>query len=390
MKMKTYRAKYLTLFLLLLGGTVAAQTPEHVLIHGNVFGGGKVAEVKRNVMVNLDDSSHVMGDIYGGGALADVNRNSNDSTVVNIKGGTVDGDIYGGGLGDTVTPAMVKGKVHVNIGQQGQASNNVVIGGSVFGCNNVKGSPRANVRVDIWKTAHTEGVNDTARSSSSFAILAVYGGGNRADYEPALDDHKTTVHIHGCDNTIQDVYGGGNAAAVSGAMVEVDGGKFDRIFAGGNGAGDGNPGADIGDGGTTLLVHAGLIRQLFGGSNERGVINGPVSVTVDHPETACDVEEIEEFYGGGNKAPISNNLSTTIACGVGKIDNLFGGANQADITGDVALTVQGGTITNVYGGANNANITGNVTLNLQGGTIINAYGGNNAGGTVRGIITVRW
>lgn len=391
MKMKTYRAKYLALFLLLFGGTVAAQTPEHVLIHGNVFGGGKVAEVNGSVMVNLDGSSHVMGDVYGGGALADVNFDEEeDSTVVNIKGGTVDSNIYGGGLGDTVTPAMVKGKVHVNIGQQGQASNNVVIGGSVFGCNNVKGSPLTDVRVDIWKTAHTEGVNDTAHSSSSFAILAVYGGGNRADYEPALvvPPHITTVHIHGCDNTIQDVYGGGNAAAVSGAMVEVDGGKFDRIFAGGNGAGDDNPGADIGNRGTTLRVHAGLIRQLFGGSNERGVINGPVSVTVDHPETACDVEEIEEFYGGGNLAPITGDLSTTIACGVGKIDNLFGGANQAEITGDVALTVQGGTITNVYGGANNANITGNVTLNLQGGTIINAYGGNNAGGTVSGIITV--
>lgn len=397
--MKTYRAKYLTLFLLLLGGTVAAQTPEHVLIHGNVFGGGKVADVSKSVTVNISGNPHIKKDVYGGGALANVNSpTATDSTIVNINGGTIDSNVYGGGLGQVSpkVPALVKGGVHVNIGSKDQSENNVIIGGSVFGCNNLMGSPRRNVFVDIWRTAHTAGVNDTAETSPNFAIAAVYGGGNKASYPYILETDmdgflnvRTTVRIHNCDNTIKDLFGGGNAADVYGTVVQINGGKFDRVFAGGNGAGNDNPGANIGDNGTTLQVHAGLIRQLFGGSNEKGTIEGTAQVTVDHPNTACTVEEIEEFFGGGNKAAIEGDLTTTIECGVGIIDNLYGGANQANVSGNVTLNVKGGTITNVFGGNNlSGTIGGDVTLNLYGGTITNAFGGNNAGGNVLGIITV--
>ena len=167
------------------------------------------------------------------------------------------------------------------------------------------------------------------------------------------------------------------------------------MFGGGNGAGTGNPGANIGAGGATLNVHGGLIGHLFGGSNEKGIISGGTSVNIDH--TGCDDEYIAEFFGGSNKVEMGTssdpiNLSTTIACGT-NFGDVYGGSNLADIYGDVTLTINGGEISNVYAGSKGAsetaaNINGDVTLHIYGGQIGNAFGGSNIKGNITGAIKV--
>ena len=213
-------------------------------------------------------TSTIYGDIYGGSALGTVNDAVADLTTVNINNGTIHGNIYGGGLGSATlnsngyiddtqpkTEAIVNGTVHVNIGTSTQASNFVTIDGQVFGCNNLAGTPKGPVYVDVYKTAHTaniyptpeptKAVDVTAQPSSAFAISAVYGGGNLAHYTTTTENAATHVTIHGCDNTIEYVYGGGNAASSPATDVIVVGGRFNYIFGGGNGAGEGNPGANI-------------------------------------------------------------------------------------------------------------------------------------------------
>ena len=373
----------------------------------SVFGGGygNNTATEGNVEVNLNGSSAIVwGDIYGGSAEGNVNKvNNNNTTTVNVLNGTVKRDIYGGGLGTTNHAAAVNGAVIVNIGSDVNTGN-AILNGNVYGCNNANGSPQDNVTVNIFKT-HREASQET--TGTSFAIANVFGGGNHAAYSPA-GSQTASVIIHGCDNTIEDVFGGGDAAAVKKASVEVNGGRFNRVFAGGNGE---VTAANIGTGGTSLLVKAGKIHQLFGGSNERGIIEGPITVTLNHENSTC-TEEIDEFFGGSNLAAIGTNdnpatLSTTIACGVGNITDVYGGSNAADIIGNVTLNIEGGTITNAYGGSkgvtngtaanikdvrNNENqplgTHGKVTLNLFGGVITNAYGGSNLNGNIEGEIAV--
>ena len=423
-----------------------------VSVGGDVYGGGNLAPVGRGTTVLIDQAgATITGDVYGGGALAQVDTarkgtalstiTVDDSILVTILQGTMGGNVYGGGLGDSTAyggtqnvAAHVYGPVHVSIGNKdgGSAVFSTTDGkGMVFGGNNLNGSPMDNVKVDIWSTAHGatytanlaptgDGIKGLAEPADEFtiadvtantadqgyAIQAVYGGGNKASYIPLLDISNTpatprsaTVHIHTCDNTVKDVYGGGNAANVgttgnegisANTNLTVDGGRFYRIFGGGNGEGDDNPGANI-YGKATTIINGGLIDMLFGGSNSKGDID-TVSLTLEK-EGTCD-EAVVSLFGGANESDIKSNVELTIGCGAGVFDEVYGGSNKANIIdGNVTLNVRGGTIGSVYGGSKgtetiSANIGGNVTLNLYGGTITNAFGGSNVNGNIAGSITV--
>ncbi|MBO4307312.1 MAG: fibronectin type III domain-containing protein [Bacteroidales bacterium] len=400
-----------------------------------IFGGGYGASTTTsgNVTVNIGNTSaasaaacpEIYADIYGGSALGRVNTNTGNTTTVNIINGAVNGNVYGGGLGQAVLNAygyrdntadsvlaVVNGNVVVNIGTSEQASNFVTINGDVFGCNNLAGSPAGTVTVNVYRTAHTTG--DTSNSvptgsqltleqmaakwyaitapddegsyNGYYAINAVYGGGNLA--------HKTSsgqvsVNIWNCDNSIKYVYGGGNAANILGSTaVTVYGGHIYQVFGGGNGFGTGNPGANI-TGTASTTIYGGYMHYVFGGSNSRGTIGTQsVLISTRSGEGVCFSPVIYNFFAGGNMATSTGDLSTTIDnCDV-KFYNLYGGANQANITGNVTLNVRGGTYMNIYGGSNAANITGNVALNFYGGTATNIFGGNNTSGTISGSIKV--
>ncbi len=427
------------------GGTLG--TDETDLTSG-IFGGGYGASTSTtgNVTVNIGDDTHnptIYGDIYGGSALGNVNSDASDATTVNVLNGTLNGDVYGGGLGDATHAAAVNGKVYVNIGKvdAGTYSGNATFNGRVFGCNNTNGSPQDSVFVNIYATAHDEnnGYPDpvpanaselVGATASAFAIQAVYGGGNLADYAPDNSERTTTVHVYQCDkNTIKDVYGGSNRASAQNTHVIIDGGRIDRTFGGGNG----EVGAADVVGTAKTDINAGLITQVFGGSNTNGNV-GTIDLTIT-PSSTC-TELINEVFAGSNQATVYGDVVTNL---VGDCDgtvpttSYYGGTNLADIYGDVTLNVYGGNYTNVFGGSkglvdpsnssNNVSADikrfptlaevndspdsysdelksflasntsyygkgGNVTLNLYGGTIENAFGGSDVLGDIEGKITV--
>ena len=406
------------------GGTLGVSgTP----LTSGIFGGGFGASTTTsgNVTVNVGDAAaasaaacpNIYGDIYGGSALGTVNDAVADLTTVNINNGTIHGNIYGGGLGaatlndkgyiaSVTTEAVVNGTVHVNIGTETQESNFVTIDGQVFGCNNLAGTPKGNVYVDVYKTAHTaanaypstvptKATDVTSLASTAFAIGAVYGGGNLAHYTTTTENAATHVHIHNCDNTIEYVYGGGNAASSPATDVVIDGGRFNYIFGGGNGKGDGNPGADI-VGNAVATINGGLVYRAFGGSNTKGNIGG--TSRVDLPNTTTCTRLVNELFGGGNEAP-GGSVEMLIPCGTTGTGIVYAGANNADMgtqedfeSGNpvlIKLTVEGGDFTQVFGGNNQGGtIWGNVELYLKGGTIGQAFGGNNLGGNIKGYIKV--
>ena len=309
----------------------------------------------------------VGGSVYGGGALANVTGN----TQVDILDGTVENDVYGGGLGDAGTAANV-GSTQVNIGASDASSNNNVwIKGNVFGANNVNGTPTGTVNVDIYSIK--------AVASPAYSLAGVYGGGNLANYIPTNESNVATVVVHNCFNQIAAVYGGGNAAAVPATSVTIWGGTLGDVFAGGNGSStpahvgyktkvDAPTVSDnYGTGNTYVDIKGGTIANVYGGSNSKGMIRGTINVNVNK-EGSCEMH-LGSVYGGGNLAASQAgtvNIGCTGTSASEGVADVYGGANQANVTGDINLTITGGNVNRVFGGNNNSGtINGDINVNVN-------------------------
>lgn len=341
----------------------------------NIHGGGygQATRVSGNVDITLgtvgqaSDGVTVYGDVYGGSALGYVNgttANDNYHTYVTLNEGTINGSLYGGGLGSNTVAANVYGpvKVTVNGGSvkttDGTGENG---SGGVYGANNIYGAPQSSVTVDIYGT-------DPAPAEGQYALHSVYGGGNKAPY-----NGTPIVTVHKCDNSIEYVYGGGNAASVNSTNVTIWGGnKIGNVFGGGNGT---VSAANV-NGDATTKIYGGTILNVFGGSNSQGTIGGTINVTVNSQaenggDTPCTMN-IGDVYGGGNRAASNvGNLNIVCTGTDGYINRVFGGANAAKITGNIELAINGGNIGSVFGGNNSEkSIEGNVTVNI--GTAPNA------------------
>ena len=351
-------------------------------INKDVYGGGALADVTGSTEVNIEGGT-VIQDVYGGGALANVS----EATTVNLTGGTIRNS-YGGGLGSTEVEALVNGNATTTL-------NGSVVKGSIYGANNVNGTPLGHVKVHVTGTTPRDG-----QGEDEYDVPAVYGGGNQAAYVPtgsyeaenpgtSLTDKTkfAEVLIEGCDNSIEYVYGGGNAAPVPATRVTIYGGIISKAFAGGNGKGDGNKGADVGylgfysekeestpkygSGTTSITIYGGTIGDVYGGSNTLGYIRENASVAVDKlPENSeyegepCPLN-VTNVHGGGNQAPMHCNGSVTLNCTKG-VDVIYGGAQNADIRGDVELNITSGTYKTVFCGNNEkGNIYGSLKVNID-------------------------
>jgi len=356
-------------------------------VDNNVFGGGNLANVAGATEVNINGgtlNTAANTAVYGGGALANVGGD----TKVNLNGGTV-GSVYGGGLGQLADAkagkeaiAATVGSTTVNVGKAAEGetpATGAVITGSVFGCNNLNGTPLGNTTVNVYKTMP---------QGDGYHVYAVYGGGNKAAYIPtntALTSPNTTkVEVFNCDNSIQYVYGGGNAASSPATHVIIHGGQFDWVFGGGNGkTEEGQPynmganvgyyqdtdsanvkshGASYGTGKAETEIYDGVINHLFGGSNTRGNIREAAISQLEHGD--CDFQ-IGEVYAAGNEAYMDGTALLNIGCIPG-MAVMYGGARAANINNDVELTITSGTYGRIFGGNNIGGvINGSITVNIE-------------------------
>lgn len=445
-----------------------------------------LGQVKNSNLI-IKGATTVSGDVYGGGALASMDAIG--QTKVTLLGGTINGDVYGGGQGRLAGTKDEKGidlpevkamvgstKVNLNGLETGdyvaadhsalvevypeeatgeniqyytlksKDSNNkaikgCVVKGNIFGCNNLNGTPKGSVTVNVYKTEGYDGhqrtgynaetatareaaLDDIDDTHHSYEVKAVYGGGNLAAYEPDdADNKKTQVNIYGCgDTSIQQVYGGGNAASTPATLVHVYGTyEIEEVFGGGNGKDDishdggktyiKNPGANVGfkdywdyekekdkeeydtkekraeaseiiygTGAANVNIHGGRIHRVYGGSNTKGNVK-TVAVTMLEDQEVCDFK-VDEAYGGGKSAEMDGASRLEMACIPG-LKNAYGGAEAADIASDVTLNITNGNFNRVFGGNNvSGTIHGRITVNIEETgchliTIGQLYGGGN-------------
>ena len=430
--------------------TISEAQGKTTTISHNVYGGGEAGVVNGNVVVDIM-GGHVMQDVYGGGALANTNTGnwgSNNTwaegkysnlatfykTNVTLKGGTIDGNVYGGGLGrqekdevqavegsgtygqpDYVEPvpyqpavspieALVYGDVLVKLNENTEIDK-CVVKGSVFGCNNLNGSPQSAVTVHVYKTwgdamTARADLDDPDDSKHHYHLAAVYGGGNQSAFYPQFKDTRdsvqTRVIIDGCDlSSIRQVYGGGNAASSPATSVTINSAyEIEEVFGGGNGYGtmpDGsvNPGANVGythypvefdppastveyrtnnygygSGVASVNIFNGRIHRVFGGSNTKGNVRKSAVTILEKMSEECAFV-IDEVYGGGKSAPMDAEAKLLMSCIPG-LKEVYGGAQNADINNNVVLNITNGEYDRVFGGNNKSgSITGAITVNIE-------------------------
>lgn len=318
-----------------------------------------------------------MGDLYGGGNAAPVY-----STNTTMWGGTVKGNVFGGGNGADPTKnpngAQVgydrnENKVAPTSAITGNATLNVfggtigtwngdecTSGGGIFGGSNTKGNIAGTVNFTLDARTCTE----SGAAGCPLKIKEVYGSGNEAAYAGEGINFNL-----GCVSSLSEIYGGAKNADMNGDIH--------------------------------LIISSGHFNRVFGGNNLGGRINGSIKVTID--ETGCEPVIIDELYGCGNNAAYSvygyNEDGTVKTSGENPytspeveiisfthIGKVFGGGYGAGavVAGNPTVNINVipgehadddaiqtyldahklGSIETVFGGGNAANVVGNTSVNI--------------------------
>ena len=380
---------------------------EGVNITGNVFGGGEgeSTKVTGSVAVKIGEKTEetgesgtsvtysgnatITGDIYGGSALGSVNSSDNSSatsgatTAVTLNTGTITGSVYGGGLGQRngVNEATsdiisdVYGPVTVTV-------NNGSVSGAVYGCNNLNGSPKSTVAVEIKGTT-------TPESPATYTIPTVYGGGNQAPYTGTGG-----ISVSMSDGYVNDVFGGGygSTAIVTGnTTVAVSGGSARTVYGGGNAANViGDTEVNITGGSLSGTTFGTVTGAVFGGGfGENTKVSGTVTVNIgattggETPTYSGSAAITGDVYGGSAKGLVNttdgSNRTTDAVTNV----NLYGGTINGDLYG-------GGLGEDNDGTENDhaADVYGPVTVTTQGGKANNVFGCNNLKGEPKNTVAV--
>lgn len=401
---------------------------------GNVFAGGMgrlygldgstllphwagMAKAK-NTVLNITGGT-IMSNVYGGAEMGTLAGNA----TIHVTGGTIGttigtgdaayryGSVFGGGKGSTENLPGIK--------QAGQVGGNVLVelnhgvaddakGGivnQIFGCNDMNGSPKGTVTVHVYATQGEGEATLEDKVAGRYDVEAVYGGGNLAPYEPTAatgtEEEKAQAYAHviidGCHLTsIRQVYGGGNAASTPASLVDIYGTfEVEEAFGGGNGkdklpTGADNPGANVGYHDFSAFEAS---SDPTTGAATKALREANYSYGSGKASMNIHGGRIHRVYGGSNTKGNIRSVAVTMLEDVTgcpfNVDEAYGGGKSAPMDAESRLEmacIPG--LKAAYGGAEDAEIDGNVTLNITNGTFERVFGGNNVSGYIRGTITV--
>lgn len=352
-------------------------------IVGSVFGGGNRngsgSTSKSSTIDIVMSGGDVEGTVYGG---SNENGTIYGNVNVNIHGGTVQNDVFGGGKGGYSSSSdgtYVTGNVNVVIGDNTlpitPTISGSVYGGSAYGT--VNGSSNTTT-VSEYQTKVT--VNKGVIHGSVFG-----GGMGSSNYTPYVEGDVTVTIL---DGNIGKVFGGNDEAGTPNGDVYVylNGGIIEEAYGGGN-----NTGVST----THIFLNGATSTYLYGGSNRAGLVNtsnvelnsgkasfvfGGNNAGGDAVTTNVTVHDGDygSIYGGNNEA--GSNETSHILVHQGKVENIYGGGNKTQTT-TTHIQINDGVITNLYGGGNQAGVD-TTNLELLGGSIQAVYGGSNQNGTV--------
>ena len=417
------RTAFVSVMLLLATMTTMAQdAPQGVRIHGSVYGGGNVADVGGNTLLNLM-SGTIGENVYGGGkgkqdekdALGNITTPGIAPTVgdvlINVNGmAKADYDsnteLYSTwGLKeaeaededpkpDDYTPPYI-----VTNDKRGCA-----VIGSIFGCNNLNGTPLGDVKVHVFGTQkHTRstigdksGLRDMPAPAEGEKLTSLETLKYWIDEAENNDVAKATVDAA---KTVYEQYKETAAASLSDDAAAAIAAQINALSTATN---------------TAIENNRYDVQAVYGGGNLAAYLPTK-AVNNDNTDDAslvaeviidgCSRSSIRQVYGGGNAA--STPSTSVTVYGTHEVEELFGGGNGAGFM-DAANTIENPGANVGYKDyskyytddgiqrvtekddadtmekrrANYAYGTGAAAVNIYGGRIHRVFGGSNTRGNV--------
>ncbi|MBQ4398466.1 MAG: chitobiase/beta-hexosaminidase C-terminal domain-containing protein, partial [Bacteroidales bacterium] len=318
---------------------------------GSVYGGGNNGYNKDNAEVWVlgggEDKLTVSGSVYGGANLS----RTEGTTKVTMKGGTVNGSLYGGAQGasassdivyvtGTATVDMKGGHVKTDVYGGGYGSRTVIRGNTTVGVSggtvdgNVYGGGALGT---VGRDGNNNGANAVVTISGDAKVNNVYGAGKgtQNDNVPVTNANifgTTTVTVKEDAHVLGSVYGGGENGSV---------GYYNN-----------NSTAT----GSTVNINGGLIDNNVFGGGSYGVTNGNVVVNITWDDDEMTKTQIKgSVYGGafGTREKVYVKGTKTVNMNNGIVGNsVYGGSRNADDA--LAWTGTAGTTTT----SNVVNISG--------------------------------
>jgi len=245
-------------------------------------------------------------------------------------------------------------------------------------------NPGANVGYKADGTT-SYGTGEAKLDAFGGTIHRVFGGSNTKG-----DVRSTSVayldEANPCPLKVDEVYGGGNEAYMSGNL-QVKLGCISYMKELYGGAKNANVGGDI-----VLTITSGHFDRVFGGNNLGGNITGSITVNVE--ETGCKPVTIGELYGCGNQAayttPSGKTHPTINVKSFTSIGRIFGGGLGASavVKGNPTVNINevigaNATATSTYAGTT-ITLSDNTSVALPAhesgkiGAIGTVFGGGNA------------
>ena len=316
--------------------------------------GGSYASVNGTTTVNISDNAVVDGIIAGGASRTD--ESGVKSSNINISGGTLNGDVYAGGL----KYSSVSGNTAVNI--SGGEINADVYGGGAVGTS-VKGNSTISLTGStavINGTLYGGGLNggtvEGVKTLNFGTSEQAYKGTSAlkvADFDKINVSAGSTAQIESITQNLSGSILGTRTSIAKGGKLEVLGDVVNNI--------------------TDATNEGSFVGGLTGGE---AVVSGTVKTVIDGENTA-----LHFVYGGnggnqqtvlGRTEPIGTSKVGAVELTVnnGKIDMIVAsGAMYSDVDGNVSLNINGGSVDSVYGAASGTTIGGDVNISVQNATV---------------------
>ena len=158
----------------------------------NVYGGNKDKGITRYTTINISGNSTIYNQLFGGGYKTDIGKSGAEgSTTINIAGGNILPEVYGGS-----NNGVVYGNTNINIGKdavtdQTLTARAINLKANIFGAGTV-------VTTDYSETTVNGETHITLDNSAESPITfsgSIYGSGNGNNYTPKSAKDGSTIKI---------------------------------------------------------------------------------------------------------------------------------------------------------------------------------------------------
>ena len=394
---------------------------------GNVFGGsmGRLELLNgdpnpmwpqlgqaKTTTVNISGSAVIKSNVYGGGEIGTVR----DKTTINISGGTVNRDVYGGGYGSSITDENYNAIVETAVKTVDPEDNSVSYSPVYFGYNPMKWAGMVGQEVNV-------------NISGGRVKKSVYGGGEMASV--GIFDYKLTKDASSvADNEVEFSHTTGenptytkytnivkhaeNADAdrtvtknfalswpYEFSYIPTYEGKVNVTITGGriglfsNEDGDNNPFAEK-DNGDVYGGGKGIATDRY---KEAFCANvGSVEININYPtdEGAATTLDPATYktsgdciagavYGGGENGHVMGNTKVTLTNGLIGHSLYGGGSGKGKYTQTIKRLDNGNDYPASIYSITSGKVYGNTNVTMTGGYVVrHVYGGGNTGSVGKG------